>query len=409
MPTFRYRAVSNQGGDVHSGVIEAPTRELAVAQLQHAGHLPISAEEIAPGRLPDLRHLRPFWRRRNRVSRKDLALFTRELATLLQAGLPLEQALETLCRLNQAPPLLRLADELLERIRSGAGLSDTLAGKVDIFGNLYINMVRAGETSGALEVIVGRLADYLERMGALRAYVTGAMIYPAILLGFSVVSLFILMTFVVPEFVPLFEDAGQGLPWLTQGVFAASSLFRHYGWIALPAAAAALWFLRRGLDEPSYRLRFDTWCLRLPGIGAVIKQVETARLCRTLGTALGNGVPLLAGVGLVREVINNRRMAAVMDEVQSGLEQGQPLSGPLAASGVYPDLATQLIAIGEAGGQLEAALDKVAEIYDREVQAAVKRLLTIMEPVLILGLGALIALIITSVLLAVLSLNALVV
>ena len=202
--------------------------------------------------------------------------------------------METLRRLNQAPPLLRLADELLERIRSGAGLSDTLAGKVDIFGNLYINMVRAGETSGALEVIVGRLADYLERMGALRAYVTGAMIYPAILLGFSVVSLFILMTFVVPEFVPLFEDAGQGLPWLTQGVFAASSLFRHYGWIALPAAAAALWFLRRGLDEPSYRLRFDTWCLRLPGIGAVIKQVETARLCRTLGTALGNGVPLLA-------------------------------------------------------------------------------------------------------------------
>ena len=408
MPTFRYRAVSNQGGDVLNGDIEAPTREMAVAQLQNAGHLPISAVEVNARRSFNLIRV-SAWRRRNRISRKDLALFTRELATLLQAGLPLEQALQTLRRLNQAAPLLRMADELLERIRGGAGLSEALAGKSDVFGNLYINMVRAGEASGALEVIIGRLADYLERMAELRAYVTGAMIYPAILLGFSVVSLFILMTYVVPQFLPLFEEAGQTLPWLTQWVFAASSLVRLYGWVALPLAAAAFWLLRRGLAEPAFRLRFDTWCLRLPGIGAVVKHVETARLCRTLGTALGNGVPLLTGIGLARDVIENRRMAAVMDEVQSGLEQGQPMSRPLADSGVYPELATQLIAIGEAGGQLEATLDKVAEIYDKEVRTAIKRLLTVLEPVLILGLGALIALVIISVLLAVLSLNALVI
>ena len=407
MPAFRYRAVSNQGGDVLSGIIEAPTRELAVARLQHAGHLPISAVEVDAGRLFDLGRF-SVRRRRNRISRKELALLTRELATLLQAGLPLEQALQTLSRLNQAAPISRLLNGLLDRLRSGAGLSDALAEQADVFGNLYINMVRAGEASGALDIIIGRLADYLERMGALRDYVAGAMIYPAILLGFSVLSLFILMTFVVPEFVPLFEDAGQDLPWLTQGVFAASSLFRQYWWSALPVAGGALWFMRRGLAEPVFRLRFDTWCLRLPGIGTVIKQLETARLCRTLGTALGNGVPLLAGVGLVREVIGNRRMAAVMDSVQTGLEQGQPMSRPLEASGVYPALATQLIAIGEAGGQLHTALQKVAEIYDREVQTAAKRLLTVLEPVLILGLGALIALIIISVLLAVLSLNALV-
>ena len=407
MPTFRYRAVSNQGGDVLSGVIEAPSRELAVARLQNTGYLPISAEQLDARRSFDLTRL-SIWRRGNRISRKNLALFTRELATLLQAGLPLEQALQTLRRLNQARPLLQLADELLESIRGGARLSDALAEKADVFGKLYINMVRAGEASGALEVIIGRLADYLERMNALRSYVAGAMVYPAILLGFSVLSLFILITFVVPEFVPLFEDSGQTLPWLTQGVFAVSSLFRQYGWSALPLAVIALWFMRRGLAEPALRLRFDSWCLRLPGIGAVIRQLETARLCRTLGTALGNGVPLLAGIALVREVVGNRRMAAVMDSVQAGLEQGQPMSKPLAASGVYPELATQLIAVGEAGGQLDTALDKVAEIYDKEVQAAVKRLLTVLEPILILGLGALIALIIISVLLAVLSLNALV-
>lgn len=408
MPTYRYRAVSNQGGDVLNGVIEAPSRELAVAQLQHAGHLPISAEEVAPGRSPGLGHLR-IRRRRNRMSRKDLALFTRELATLLQAGLPLEQALQTLRRINQAPSLLRLADELLEKIRGGAGLSEALAGKSGIFGNLYINMVRAGEASGALEAVIDRLADYLERMTALRAYVAGAMIYPAILLGFSVLSLFILMTFVVPEFVPLFEDAGQSLPWLTQWVFALSSLFRQYWWGLLVVLTVTVWLIHKRLAEPAIRLRFDAWCLRLPYFGTVIRQLETARVCRTLSTALGNGVPLLTGVGLVREVISNRRMAAVMDSVQVGLEQGQPLSSPLAASGVYPELATQLIAIGEASGRLDTVLDRVAEIYDKEVQAAVKRLLTIMEPALILGLGALIALVIISVLLAVLSLNALVV
>ena len=407
MPTYRYRAVSNQGGDILNGIIEAPSRELAVARLQHSGHLPISAEEVAPGHSPGLGHLL-VRRPRNRMSRKDLALFTRELATLLQAGLPLEQALQTLRRLNQAPSLLLLADELLEGIRGGGGLSDALARKAGIFGNLYINMVRAGEASGALDVTIGRLAEYLERMAALRAYVAGAMIYPGILLGFSILSLFILMTFVVPEFVPLFEDAGQNLPWLTQWVFALSSLLRQYWWGLLVVLAVTVWLIHKRLAQPAARLRFDDWCLRVPYFGTVIRQIETARMCRTLSTALGNGVPLLTGVGLVREVIGNRRMASVMDSVQAGLEQGQPLSRPLAASGVYPELATQLIAIGEAGGQLDTALDKVAEIYDKEVQTAVKRLLTVLEPVMILGLGALIALIIISVLLAVLSLNALV-
>ena len=203
----------------------------------------------------DLGHLR-IRRRRNRMSRKDLALFTRELATLLQAGLPLEQALQTLRRINQTPPLLRLADELLEKIRGGAGLSEALAGKSGIFGNLYINMVRAGEASGALEAVIDRLADYLERMAALRAYVAGAMIYPAILLGFSVLSLFILMTFVVPEFVPLFEDAGQSLPWLTQWVFALSSLFRQYWWGLLVALTVTVWLIHKRLAEPAVPFAF---------------------------------------------------------------------------------------------------------------------------------------------------------
>ena len=406
MATFRYKAISGKDGSLLLGELEAASRERAVAQLQDAGHLLISAEQSARRRWRDVTRLlsRP---RRGHIAGADLTLFTRELATLLQAGLTLEQALQTLCRLNRAAPLARLAEELLEQIRGGASLSEALAAQADAVGNLYVNMIRAGEASGALALMVSRLAEYLERMTALRSQVVNAMLYPVILLVFSILSLLVLMTFVVPEFVPLFEDAEQGLPWLTQGVFAASTLLRQYGWVALLLSVVALWWLRRCLAAPAFRLQFDSWCLGLPGIGPVIKRVETARLCRTLGAAVGNGVPLLSGVKLAGEVIGNRKMALVIDAVQAGLEEGKPMSDPLASAGVYPELATQLIAIGEAGGQLEAMLLRVADIYDEEVKTTIKRFLTVLEPAMILGLGALIALIIVSVLLAVLSLNAL--
>lgn len=400
--------MSSKEGDLLRGVIEAPSRELAVARLQSAGQLPISAEEIGAGRSFDFSRFLT-WRRRVVVNPKEVALLTRELATLVQAGLPLEQALKTLGRLKLAAPVQRLIADLLENIQGGASLSDAMTGHAGVFGNLYINMVRAGEASGALDVVIGRLADYLERMSALRAQVVTALVYPLILLGFSLLSLLVLVAFVVPEFVPLFEDAGQTLPWLTQAVFTLSSLFQQYWWGLLLLLAVMGWLVNKFLSEPAYRLRFDSWCLRLPLIGEVIRRMEAARFSRTLGTALNNGVPLLTGVRLVQEAFGNRRMAEVMDAVLASLEQGQSMAKPMKESGVYPELATQLIEVGEASGQLEAMLAKIADIYDKEVRTAIKRLLTVLEPALILGLGALIALIIVSILLAVLSLNTLVI
>ncbi len=400
--------MSAKGGDIRQGVIEAPSRDVAIANLQSAGHLPISADEIGAGRSFDFIRF-PVWRQRDKVTQKDVVLITRELATLVQAGLSLEQALRTISQLNLAAPVRRLLHNLLENIQGGISLSAAMAEQAGVFSNLYINMVRAGEASGALDVVISRLADYLERMSELRAHVITAMIYPAILLGFSILSLLVLMMFVVPEFVPLFEDAGQTLPWLTQVVFTLSSLFQQYWWGLLVLLTAAVWFMNKHLSEPAYRLRFDSWCLRLPYIGDVIKQMEMARFSRTLSTALGNGVPLLTGIRLVKEVIANQRIANVMETVLINLEQGQSMAKPMKDSRVCPELATQLIGIGEASGQLEAMLTKIADIYDKEVQASIKRLLTILEPVMILGLGALIAFIIVSVLLAVFSLNVLVV
>lgn len=407
MPAYRYKAVSARGGEIRRGMIEAPSRDVAIARLQSAGHLPVSADEVASRPGFDAGRL-SRWLQRDRVTQKDVALITRELATLLQANLPLDHALRVLSQFKLTPPTQRLLRHVLERIQGGASLSEALAAQAGVFSHLYVNLVRAGEASGALALAVGRLADYLERAAELRAYVVTALIYPAILLGFCVLSLVVLMVFVVPAFVPLFVDAGQTLPWLTQIVFALSALFQQYWWGLPVLVVCALWFASRCLTRPAYRLRFDAWCLRLPYVGEVIKQVDMARCARTLGTALANGVPLLTGIRLVKEVIGNRVIARAMDAVAASLEQGRSMAKPLKESGVCPHLAVQLIDVGEHSGQLESMLAKIADIYDKEVQTGIKRLLTVMEPALILGLGGLIAVIIVSVLLAVLSLNELV-
>lgn len=407
MPKFRYKAVG-QGGQVTQGVMEAESKQAAIQSLQDAGHLPISAQELGSGRrwLPDWSRL---FRRRNTVSRNDTVLFMSELATLLQAGLPLDHALRTMEGLTTSDPLRHVINAILQRVQGGANLSDAMADHGDVFNRLQISMVRAGEASGALYSVIGRLADYMERMNELRSTIITSLIYPAILLVMAVLSLFILLTFVVPKFVPLFEDVGQALPLLTQIVFGVAGFLQHTWWLLLCIVAAAAWFIDRQLQDPDKRRAFDGWCLRLPLFGDLIAKMETARFSRTLGTLVANGVPLLSSIELVREVINNRRLAGVMKEVSNSLEQGQSLALPLRESELFPPLSVQLIEVGEESGNLDEMLMKVADIYDREVQTTVKRMLTVLEPILIVGLGGLIGIIIISILMAMLGLNELVV
>ena len=408
MPDFRYKAIASGDGSVLQGVLDAPSREAAIGKLQDAGHLPVSAVETNAGRSFDIGRL-PQRLRRNDVTRKDVTLMTRELATLVEAGLPLDQALRNLGRLRLRQPVRRLLHELTDSLQAGLSLSTALAKHPDTFDNLYVNMIRAGEFSGSLSDVIGRLADYLERITSLRAHVMTSLIYPAVLFGFSMLSLIILMTFVIPEFIPLFDNAGQTLPLLTRAVFAISQQFQQYWW-GLPAALLLVApALERGLQFPACRRFVDAGCLRLPWLGGIIRQLEVARFAHGLGAAIGNGVPLLTGIRLVKEVIGNTRIAADVEAASVSLEQGRSMAGPLKDSPVWPALAAQLIEVGESSGQLEAMLAKTAAIYDREAQTAIKRFLVILEPALILGLGGLIAVIIASVLLALLSLNALVI
>ncbi len=408
MATFRYKALSAQGGERVRGEINAPSRELAVRQLRRAGQLPISV--VAAGGWPRFRTSALTSRRATRkVARQDLVVLTRGLATLLAAGLSLEQALRALAGFDLAAPARRLIETLAGQLQGGVSLSAALAQHPAVFDGLYVSMVRAGEAGGALGEVIARLGDYLEHMAALRANLINALIYPGILLGFSVASVMALMTFVVPQFVPLFENANQNLPWLTRAVFAASALFQAYWWCLPPGLLLLLWGTEKYLSVPKRRRRFDGWCLHLPWLGTLVRRVEIARCAHTLSTALSHGVPHLAGIALVREATVNTHMAEALDAVSNSLEQGQTMAASLKESQLWPALARQLVEVGEAGGQLEAMLAKLADIYDREVQSSIKRLLTVLEPALILGLGGLVAVIIASVLLAVMGLNALVI
>jgi general secretion pathway protein F len=406
MPRFHYKAIAKDG-TVLRGDLEATSRQAAVEQLRNAGHLPVRADAVESRggwfRLPAL-----AWPRRDTVRQGQIVALTRELATLLNAGLPLDGALHMVEQVNEPGPLRSLIASVRSAVQGGLSLSDALEDQHGVFDRLYVNMVRAGEAGGVLHSVILRLADYLEGMASLRSSIVTALVYPAILVVVAGISLVALMTFVVPQFVPLFEDAGATLPLLTQLVFAIAGVFQSYWWLLAVLGAAGAWLAVRHLTVPANRLRFHERLLAAPILGELLKGLDTARFARTLGTLLENGVPLLSGVQLSRDVIGNAAIASDFNAVTRSLEQGRGMSRALRESGRLPPLAIQLIEVGEESGQLSEMLNRVAGIYDKEVQSTLKRLLTILEPALILGLGGIIAVIIMSILIAILSLNELI-
>ena len=408
MPAFHYKAVA-ASGEMLEGEMDAPSQSIAIERLQSAGHMPISAEERTGKAGPSRLHLLSTAFQVKQIRSKDINILTRELATLLHAGLPIDHALKILEELSSHAPVKALVMDIYSRVQGGATLSNAMEAQGEAFSHLYLNTIRAGEASGALDVVLTRLADYMERSAELRSSVFSALLYPAILFVVAVMSIFVLMTFVVPQFVPLFEDVGQALPLLTQLVFGSAELMRQYWWILLALVAFSAWLINKQLQNPDVQLLWHARCLQIPLYGELITKLEVARFTRTLGTLLVNGVPLLSAVAIVRDAMSNRVLANVIDEVALSLEQGDRLARPLAQSNLFPPLAVQLIAVGEETGQIENMLLKVADIYDDETRITIKRFLTLVEPVLILGLGLVIALIIISILVAMLGLNELVV
>jgi len=293
-------------------------------------------------------------------------------------------------------------------VRGGKSLSQALDARREVFSRFYINIVRAGEAGGALGVVLTRLGDTMERNKELRESVKSALVYPCILIGVAVLSVMVLLVWVVPQFEQTFAQAGKALPLPTQIVIFLGTGLRRYWWALIAVVVACVALIRRRLADPAVRLRFDARMLRLPLIGDLMTKVDVARFARTLATLLGNGVTLLSGLSIVRETVGNGVLAGALDGVIVRLREGKGFGRPLSDTGVYPRLAVQMIMVGEESGRLEEMLVRVADVYDREVQMAVKRFLAVLEPALILSLAVFIGGIVFSILLGVMGMSELV-
>jgi general secretion pathway protein F len=414
MPVYRYRAV-NPAGELAVGELDAANEAEIVGRLRDQGLMPMqiahatggASVAASSGRTADGERRR--WFESKTVSRDQLLAITRELATLLRAGLPLDRALEILISLAPTRAVNALLQEVRDDVRGGKALSQSLDARREVFSRFYVNIVRAGEAGGALGVVLQRLADTMERNKELRESVKSALIYPIILICVAVASVALLLVWVVPQFETTFAQAGKALPVPTLVVVAVGKFMRAWWWaVAGGAVLGGFWFVRRG-RRPRVRLERDRRMLRMPLVGDLIAKVEVARFARTLSTLLGNGVTLLAGLSIVKETMTNTILSNSLDGVIAKLREGKGFGRPLAETGLYPKLASQMILVGEESGRLEEMLTRVADVYDREVQLAVKRFLSVLEPAMILGLAVLIGGIVFSILLGVMGMSELVV
>ncbi len=401
MPLFQYKAVSADG-DIKEGVLEGATQSGVIAHLQSLGLIPIRASEVdVAGRTSELPTGIGIGATATRKSlfagatlnATDLSLITRELATLLKAGLPLDRSFEILINLAEREKIAVLLTTIRNEVRGGTALSKALDQHRDVFSRFYINMVKAGEAGGALGAVLMRLADHLDRAMELKEGVKSAMIYPAILMLVSAVSIIVILTAVVPQFKQIFEQSGATLSLGTKGLLAASTFFRDYWLPLIIGVATALWIVMRSFAHPDSRAKWDRKLLTWPIAGGLIARIEMAKFSRSLGTLLQNGVPLLASLTILKETLGNAVFREAVDFVARELKEGRGMAKPMMETGVFPKLATQMISVGEETGRLDEMLFQVAEVYDRQVAAATKRALALLQPVMIIGLALIIGLI----------------
>jgi general secretion pathway protein F len=404
LPFFQYKAVT-AAGEVQEGVLEAASTQGAVARLQQMGLIPIRAQEagVAKAGAQAARAEGSSLFRRTRITQDDIAVVTRELATLLKAGLPLDRSFEILITLAPNPRTAELLGRVRNDVRGGASLSKALDAQRGLFTRFYVNMIRAGEAGGSLPNVLLRLAEYMERAKALRDNVTASLTYPAFLAVISVIAVVVLLGAVVPRFKPIFAGTGKAIPFMTQAVLFAGDAMRNWGWLMLIAVAAIAWLMQRRLRDPEVRYKYDRWLVTGPVVGSLFSRIEMARFSRTLGTLLANGVTLVAALNIVRETMGNSWLAEAIGNVARELKEGRGLGRPMMETGRFPMLAVHMILVGEETGRLDDMLMQVAETYDHEVEVAIRKALALLQPVMIVLMALVIGFIIIAILSAMMS------
>ncbi len=400
MPQYKYIAVEASSETIE-GRMEAASKSAVIDRLHALGHVPIRIDEVVASSISGM-DLAAIFRPRRMPARR-LAMVSSQLATLLHAGLALDEALGIMRELGSTEGERECLRKLLDRISGGATLSDAMAEQPRVFPGFYVSMIRAGEAGASLEAVLDRLAEFLERTQATRDHIISALLYPMIVAATCCVSIGILFVFVVPRFRPIFEQAGDALPTAARTLLGVADFLESFWWVcvALPLLLALM--IHRQLKKPASRQAWERRLLRLPGIGALIAKVEVVRFSRTLATLLKNGVSLLSALAITRETIRNSVYANAVGTVIERVKTGKGLAEPLAQAKVFPPLLIHLVRVGEESGRQEEMLFKIAEIFEGETRRNIDRMLTLLGPALTVGLGLIVAAVIGTILTAVLS------
>jgi general secretion pathway protein F len=411
VPVFEYNGLTEQGKTVR-GIRDAESSKtlrsllrkdgvyLTEARAAEAGAV-AGQEKTGLAREVDVAALFGF----AGVSSQDLAIATRQLATLIGAGIPLVDSLTALVEQIDQPRLKRIMGMVKQKVNEGSSLADALAEHPKVFTELYVNMIRAGESSGALDVVLTRLADFTEAQAQLRSKIIGAMLYPAIMVVVAVLIVGILFIVVIPKVTKIFEDMNVTLPWTTRILIVLSSFARDYWYLVLFGVPALAWGVRRWVRTPGGRAWWDRFQLKAPVFGELIRMLAISRFAKTLATLLASGVQLLTAMDIVRNIVSNTVLAEVIDKARDAIREGESIAAPLKRSGQFPPLVFHMIAIGEKSGQLEEMLQNIAKSYESQVEMRVNALTSLLEPVMIVAMGGGVAFIVFSILMPIMQLN----
>ncbi|MGC8926311.1 MAG: type II secretion system inner membrane protein GspF [Myxococcota bacterium] len=402
MPVFEVRGFDSQGKSIKD-VFDADSEKALKLQLKRDGIFIEQIVERGSGRTR--RQELDFSKYFEHINIADLSVVTRQLATLVKAGIPLVDAIAALVDQTSNMRFKQVLSDIKNRLNEGSNLADALSHYPKIFSNLYVNMVRAGETSGMLEIVLERIADYTENQARLKSKITGALTYPVIMLFVAIGIISFLFVAVVPKITRIFEEMRASLPLPTKILIAISSFVRDYWWLLFLIIGMTIYFTLKYIRTPAGRVKFDRLLLQAPIIGEITRMLAMARFSRTLSTLLKSGVPILQSMDIVKNILNNQILVSALEEARNSIREGESIAIPLKKSGQFPPLVIHMIAVGEKSGQLEDMLNNVADTYDYQVDARLSALTSLLEPFMILSMGAVIFFMVISILLPILQLN----
>ncbi|TXD34696.1 type II secretion system protein GspF [Lujinxingia vulgaris] len=404
MPVYEYKGL-NKAGKTVKGILDAESQNALRQALVSRG---IFVTEVFEGKGSrsaggsgdvDLRKML------ERVTLSDIAVLTRQMATLIRAGIPLVEALNALTDQAEKEELKRTLSDVRRKVNEGSSLANALSDHPKHFSNLYINMVKAGESSGNLDMVLGRLTDFLDAQIELRGKVIGAMIYPVLMMVVGIVVLGLIFTFVIPKVTAIFEDQGAALPWITSVLIGISNILSGYWFIVFPLMiGVVVGFVQWKRTEKGTR-QWDRFILKTPVVGPLVRMIAISRFASTLATLLASGVPLLTAMDIVKNILGNTRLVEVIEDARVNIREGESIAQPLKRSGEFPPLVTHMIAVGEASGQLEEMLENVAISYTQQTDIRIQAMTKILEPIMIVGLGVAVAVIVFAVMMPILKLN----